>query len=65
MEVLQKFDQQTIDVLVNNAGATWGATLEEFPENGWDKIMNLNVKAVFYLTQQLPENHLEEFLEQH
>jgi NAD(P)-dependent dehydrogenase (short-subunit alcohol dehydrogenase family) len=39
-----------LHVLVNNAGATWGAPLEGFPEAGWDKVMDLNVKAVHYLT---------------
>src|SRR4051794_2716816 len=38
-----------LHVLVNNAGATWGAPLEEFPEDGWDKVMALNVKALNYL----------------
>ena len=42
-----------VHVLVNNAGATWGAPIEEFPEQGWDKTMTLNVKSMFYLTQQL------------
>lgn len=42
-----------LDVLVNNAGASWGASLDEFPENGWDKVMNTNVKGVFFLTQRL------------
>ncbi len=41
-----------LDVLVNNAGATWGAELDEFPEAGWDKVFDLNVKALFFLTQQ-------------
>jgi NAD(P)-dependent dehydrogenase (short-subunit alcohol dehydrogenase family) len=41
-----------IDVLINNAGATWGASIEEFPESGWDKVFDLNVKALFFLTQQ-------------
>jgi len=45
--------EDRIDVLVNNAGAGWGAALEEFPEKGWDKVMNLNVKAPFFLTQAL------------
>ena len=45
--------EQSIDVLVNNAGAGWGAPLEEFPEKGWDKVMDLNVKAPFFLTQAL------------
>ncbi|NKI16883.1 SDR family NAD(P)-dependent oxidoreductase [Spongiibacter sp. KMU-166] len=42
-----------IDVLINNAGASWGAPLGEFPENGWDKIMQVNVKSMFFLTQML------------
>jgi NAD(P)-dependent dehydrogenase (short-subunit alcohol dehydrogenase family) len=42
-----------LDVLVNNAGATWGASVDEFPEIGWDKVMDTNVKAVFFLTQRL------------
>lgn len=42
-----------LDILVNNAGAAWGATIEEFPESGWDKVMDLNVKSPFFLTQSL------------
>lgn len=42
-----------IDILINNAGASWGAPLDEFPESGWDKVMDLNVKSVFFLTQAL------------
>ena len=42
-----------LDILVNNAGATWGAPIEDFPEIGWDRVMDLNVKSVFFLTQQL------------
>ena len=42
-----------LDVLVNNAGVAWGAPLEEFPEIGWDKVMDANVKGVFFLTQKL------------
>ncbi len=42
-----------LDILINNAGASWGAPLEEFPEVGWDKVMDTNVKGVFFLTQQL------------
>jgi NAD(P)-dependent dehydrogenase (short-subunit alcohol dehydrogenase family) len=42
-----------LDILVNNAGASWGAPIDEFPENGWDKVMDTNVKGVFFLTQQL------------
>ena len=42
-----------LDILVNNAGAAWGMPFEEFPEAGWDKVMNLNVKSPFFLTQAL------------
>ncbi|MEI9982988.1 MAG: SDR family oxidoreductase [Aliidongia sp.] len=42
-----------LDILVNNAGATWGAPLGEYPESGWDKVMDLNTKSVFFLTQEL------------
>ena len=41
-----------LDILVNNAGASWGAPLEEFPEIGWDKVMDTNVKGVFFLIQK-------------
>lgn len=40
-----------IDILVNNAGATWGAAAEDYPAEGWMKVMNLNVNAIFFLTQ--------------
>ena len=42
-----------LDILVNNAGAAWGVPFEEFPEKGWDKVMDLNVKSPFFLTQAL------------
>ena len=42
-----------LDILVNNAGATWGAPIEEFPEAGWDKVMDINVKGPFFLTQAM------------
>jgi 2-deoxy-D-gluconate 3-dehydrogenase len=45
--------EEKLDILVNNAGAAWGAPLDEFPENGWDKVMDTNVKGVFFLTQKL------------
>ena len=45
--------EKRLDILVNNAGATWGARFNEFPEGGWDKVMDLNVKSVFFLTQRL------------
>jgi len=45
--------ESRLDVLVNNAGVSWGAPIEEFPEAGWDKVMDTNVKGVFFLTQRL------------
>ena len=45
--------EQHIDVLVNNAGTAWGAPFGQFPEKGWDKVMDLNVKSPFFLTQAL------------
>jgi len=42
-----------LDILVNNAGAAWGEPFESFPEQGWDKVMDLNVKSPFFLTQAL------------
>ncbi|MFT4747225.1 MAG: NAD(P)-dependent dehydrogenase (short-subunit alcohol dehydrogenase family) [Congregibacter sp.] len=42
-----------IDVLVNNAGTAWGAPFGQFPELGWDKVMDINVKSPFFLTQAL------------
>jgi len=45
--------EDALDILVNNAGAAWGAAFDEFPENGWDKVMDLNVKTPFFLTQKL------------
>ena len=42
-----------IDILVNNAGATWGAPAEEYPAEAWHKVMNLNVDALFFLTQEV------------
>jgi 2-deoxy-D-gluconate 3-dehydrogenase len=45
--------ESRLDILVNNAGVAWGAKLDEFPESGWDKVMDTNVKGVFFLTQKL------------
>ena len=44
-----------LDILVNNAGAAWGAEFDEFPESGWDKVMDLNLKSPFFLTQALAQ----------
>jgi NAD(P)-dependent dehydrogenase (short-subunit alcohol dehydrogenase family) len=42
-----------LDILVNNAGAAWGQAFVDFPESGWDKVMDLNVKSPFFLLQAL------------
>jgi NAD(P)-dependent dehydrogenase (short-subunit alcohol dehydrogenase family) len=42
-----------LDILVNNAGAAWGVPFDEFPESGWDKVVDLNLKTPFFLTQAL------------
>lgn len=42
-----------VHILFNNAGASWGAAFDDFPEIGWDKVMDINVKSVFFLTQRL------------
>jgi len=47
--------EKTLDILVNNAGAAWLATFDSFPEKGWDKVLDLNVKTPFFLTQALHE----------
>jgi NAD(P)-dependent dehydrogenase (short-subunit alcohol dehydrogenase family) len=45
--------EPALHVLVNNAGANWGAPLEEYPDAAWDKVLALNVKAIFHLTVAL------------
>jgi NAD(P)-dependent dehydrogenase (short-subunit alcohol dehydrogenase family) len=42
---------QGLHILINNAGATWGAPLEEFPASAWDKVVDLNLKSPFFLTR--------------
>jgi len=48
-----KARESQLDILVNNAGAAWGEPLENYPEAGWDKVMDINVKSPFFLTQAL------------
>ena len=43
--------ESRLDILVNNAGANWGAPLAEYPDAAWDKVLALNVKAIFHLTR--------------
>lgn len=45
--------EDKIDILVNNAGAAWGEPIEDFSEAGWDRVMDLNVKSLFFMTQKL------------
>lgn len=45
--------EPALDILINNAGAAWGEDFDVFPEHGWDKVMNLNLKAPFFLTKAL------------
>jgi NAD(P)-dependent dehydrogenase (short-subunit alcohol dehydrogenase family) len=45
--------EPALHILVNNAGAAWGAPLEEYPEDGYDKVMDTNVKSIFFLTRDL------------
>ena len=45
--------EPALDILVNNAGAAWLAQFDEFPEKGWDKVIDLNLKTPFFLTQAL------------
>jgi NAD(P)-dependent dehydrogenase (short-subunit alcohol dehydrogenase family) len=45
--------ESSLDILVNNAGANWGEAYAEFPPSAWDRVLDLNVKAPFFLTQAL------------
>ncbi|WP_171129479.1 MULTISPECIES: SDR family NAD(P)-dependent oxidoreductase [unclassified Ruegeria] len=44
---------QTLDILMNNAGVSWGAPMGQFPYDAWDKVMSVNVAGIFHLTQKL------------
>ena len=50
-ETLQRLGH--IDILVNNAGATWGAPAEDHPLDAWDKVMNLNIRSIFLMSQAI------------
>jgi len=45
--------ESTLNILVNNAGANWGAPMADYPDSAWDKVLALNVKAIFQLTRAL------------
>jgi len=47
-----------IDILINNAGATWGAPAEDYPLEAWDKVMNLNVRSIFLLSQAVAKQSM-------
>jgi gluconate 5-dehydrogenase len=47
-----------LDILVNNAGASWGAPAEDHPVEAWDKVMNLNVRGYFLLSQRIAKNSM-------
>ncbi len=44
--------ETSIDILINNAGANWAAPIDQFPEKGWDKVMDINIKSIFFSTQK-------------
>lgn len=50
-EAIQRLDH--VDILINNAGATWGAPAEDYPLQAWDKVMNLNIRGLFLLSQAI------------
>ncbi len=47
-----------VDILVNNAGAAWGAPAEDYPAEAWDKVMNLNIRGYFLLSQQMAKKSM-------
>ncbi len=47
-----------IDILINNAGATWGAPAEDHPIEAWDKVMNLNIRSIFLLSQAVGKSSM-------
>lgn len=55
-ETLQRLGD--VDILVNNAGASWGAPAEDHPIEAWDKVMNLNVRGYFILSQQIAKDSM-------
>ncbi len=55
-ETLRRFGQ--VDILVNNAGAAWGAPAEDHPVDAWDKVMNLNIRGYFILSQHIAKRSM-------
>jgi len=48
-----KAREDKVHILVNNAGATWGAPFEQFPNEAWDKVLSINVKGPFFVTREM------------
>ena len=44
--------EDKLDILINNAGANWAAPVDQYPEGGWDKVMDINLKSIFFTTQK-------------
>jgi len=57
-QTIQEFGK--IDILVNNSGATWGASVEEMPVEAWEKVMNVNVKGTFLMSQKVGKQMIEQ-----
>jgi NAD(P)-dependent dehydrogenase (short-subunit alcohol dehydrogenase family) len=55
-QTIQRFGH--VDILVNNAGAAWGAPAEDHPLDAWDKVMNLNIRGYFILSQQIAKHSM-------
>ena len=49
---------RAVDILINNAGASWGAAAEDYPLEAWDKVFNLNIRGLFLLTQQIAKRSM-------
>src|SRR5690625_5406084 len=50
----------SIDILVNNSGATWGTTVEDTPHEAWEKVINVNVNGTFYMSQEVGKVMIEQ-----
>ena len=55
VQFIKEQEPDGIDFLINNAGAAWGNPFDTFPESGWDKVMDINLKSPFFLTQQMKD----------
>ncbi len=55
-ETIKRFGH--VDILVNNAGAAWGAPAEDHPVEAWDKVMNLNIRGYFILSQHIAKHSM-------